>query len=65
MLLVSFDEKQLYGVQAVICILSLVSLELFILPFQLSEKWPSINKINIIYWILAAVVLFTYSCSYI
>ena len=56
MLLASLDEKQLYGVQAVICILSLVSLELFILPFQLSEKWPSINKINIIYWILAAVV---------
>ena len=28
------------------------------LPFQLSEKWPSINRINIIYWILAAVVFF-------
>ena len=56
MLLASLDEKQLYGVQAVICILSLVSLELFVLPFQLSEKWPSINKINIIYWILAIAV---------
>lgn len=56
MLLASLDEKQLYGVQIVIYILEFVSLELFMLPFQLSEKWPSINRINIIYWILAAVV---------
>ena len=58
MLLASLDEKQLYGVQIVIYILEFVSLELLMLPFQLSEKWPSINRINIIYWILAAVVFF-------
>ena len=58
MLLASLDEKQLYGVQAVIYILEFVSLELLMLPFQLSEKWPSINRINIIYWILAAAVFF-------
>ena len=56
MLLASLDEKQLYGVQAVICILEFVSLELFMLPFHLFEKWPPINSINIIYWILAVVV---------
>lgn len=49
MLLASLDEKQLYGVQTIIYILEFVSLELFMLPFQLSEKWPSINRINIIY----------------
>ena len=58
MLLASLDEKQLYGVQIVIYILEFVSLELLMLPFQLSEKWPFINRINIIYWILAAVVFF-------
>lgn len=58
MLLASLDEKQLYGVQTIIYILEFVSLELLMLPFQLSEKWPSINRINIIYWILAAVVFF-------
>ena len=58
MLLASLDEKQLYGVQIVIYILEFMSLELLMLPFQLSEKWPSINRINIIYWILAAAVFF-------
>ncbi len=58
MLLASLDEKQLYGVQTIIYILEFVSLELLMLPFQLSEKWPSINRINIIYWILVAVVFF-------
>lgn len=58
MLLASLDEKQLYGVQIVIYILEFVSLDCIMLPFQLSEKWPFINRINIIYWILAAVVFF-------
>ena len=47
MLLASLDEKQLYGVQTIIYILEFVSLELLMLPFQLSEKWNKYNLLDL------------------